>query len=58
VLSFRLQEILMEVFALLFTSAHGVVALTSVTLAVGMLAGTLAVLARKATQPIGAKARA
>lgn len=42
----------MEVFALLFTSTHGVAALASVTLAISMLVGTLGLLAHKANQPV------
>jgi hypothetical protein len=44
------QEIDMDVFALLFTSTHGVAALGSVTLAVGMLVSTFVVLAQKAAR--------
>lgn len=40
----------MEVFALLLASKYGVAALGSVTLAVGMLFGTLSLLAYKANQ--------
>lgn len=47
----------MEVFALLFASNYGVAALGSVTLAVGMLAGTFGVLAYKAHQPRAASGR-
>ena len=40
----------MEVFALLLASQYGVASLSSVTLAVGMLFGTLSFLAYKANQ--------
>lgn len=39
----------MDVFALLFASKYGVAALGSVTLAMGMLISTFALLARKAS---------
>lgn len=40
----------MEVFSHLFASTYGVAALSSVTLAVGMLFGTLSLLTYKANQ--------
>lgn len=47
--SAHIQEIDMEVFALLFASKYGMAALGSVTLAMGMLIGTFVVLAKKAS---------
>lgn len=41
----------MEVFALLLASKYGLAALSSVTLAVGMLVGTFSLLAYKAHHP-------
>ena len=41
----------MEVFSLLVASKYGVAALSSVTLAVVMLFGTIGLLAYKANQP-------
>jgi hypothetical protein len=43
----------MEVFSLLLASKYGVAALSSVTLAVVMLAGSLSLLAYKANESTG-----
>lgn len=40
----------MEIFSLVMATEQGLVALSSVTLAVGMLAGTISLLAYKANQ--------
>lgn len=48
----------MEVFALLVASKYGMAALGTVTLAVGVLAGMLGMLAHKATQSQPATVRA
>lgn len=42
----------MEIFSLMMATEQGLVALSSVTLAVGMLAGTISLLAYKANQLI------